>query len=239
MAIRALIDFRYLAQSPVIDEDTCDRIEASLALFHAHKQSIIDADARIGKGDRVIDNWYIPKLELMQSVVPNIRQNSVAIQWSADITERSHIAEIKIPAHSGNNQQYESQITHHLDRTEKCRRFDLATSVREAAIKFGRHHDVMNGGEYMDVDSTEKHHIRTTSELLVKIDSVSNLSGPSWDLTDYFQVLSKLTKGEIPNACKPFRTFSVATTAFHLTRDANICGATVDEAANLYGLDDL
>jgi hypothetical protein len=239
VAIRALLDFRYLAQSPVIDEDTCDKIEASLALFHAHKQSVIDADARVGKGNRVIENWHIPKLELMHSVVPNIRQNGVAMQWSADITEHAHITEIKDPAHSGNNQQYESQITRHLDRADKCRRFDLATSVRNAAVEFGWHHDTMEGEEYMEVDSAESHYIHTTSRLLDEIDPVSNLSGPSRDLTDYFQVSSKLKNGEIPNACKPFRTFSVATTAFHLTRDPNIRSATVDETAKLYGLDDL
>jgi len=91
----------------------------------------------------------------------------------------------------------------------------------------------------MEVDSAESHYIHTTSRLLDEIDPVSNLSGPSRDLTDYFQVSSKLKNGEIPNACKPFRTFSVATTAFHLTRDPNIRSATVDETAKLYGLDDL
>jgi hypothetical protein len=98
---------------------------------------------------------------------------------------------------------------------------------------------LINSKEYMDVDSTESHHIHTTSEVFDKIDSVSNLSRPSRYLTDYFQVSSKLKKGETPNACKPFRTFSVTTTAFHLTHDANIHGATVDETAKLYGLDDL
>jgi len=241
VAIRALIDFRYLAQSPVIDEDTCGRIEASLALFHAHKQSIIDADARVGQGNQTIENWHIPKLELMQSVVPNIRQNGVAIQWSADITEHAHITEIKDPAHAGNNQKYESQITRHLDRAEKCRRFDLATSVREAAINFGHRRGPVEGEEYMEVDPTEpnSHHIHTTSELLDEIDPVSNLSGPSRDLTDYFRVSVKLQHGEVPNAPQPFRTFSVATTAFHLTRDANIRGAAVDKIAEIYGLNDL
>ena len=120
VAIRALLDFRYLAQSPVIDEENCSRIAAALALFHSHKDSIIDAGARTGKGNQVIENWHIPKLELMQSVVPNIMQNGAAIQWSADITERAHITEIKDPAHAGNNQKYESQITRHLDRAESA-----------------------------------------------------------------------------------------------------------------------
>jgi hypothetical protein len=238
VAIRALLDFRYLAQSPVIDEESCGRIEAALALFHSHKDSIIDTAARMGKGKQVIENWHIPKLELMQSVVPNIRENGAAIQWSADTTEHAHITEIKDPAHAGNNQKYESQITHHLDRTEKCRRFDLATSIREAAIEFGQHYPV-EGDDNMEVDPAQNHHIHTTSHLLDEIDPVSNLSGPSRDLTDYFQMSAKLKHGKVPNALKPFRTFSVATTAFHLTRDANIRGAEIDAIAGVYHLDDL
>jgi hypothetical protein len=54
-----------------------------------------------------VSNWYIPKLEFMQSVVFNIQQNGVAMQWSADVTEHAHIEVVKDPAASGNNQDYE------------------------------------------------------------------------------------------------------------------------------------
>jgi hypothetical protein len=49
VAIRALLDFRYLAQSHVITEETCSSIDHSLQEFHAHKQAILDAGARRGK----------------------------------------------------------------------------------------------------------------------------------------------------------------------------------------------
>ena len=93
----------------------------------------------------------------------------------------------------------------------------------------------------MEVDPAEPniHHIHTTSELLDEIDLVSNLSGPSQGLTDYFRVSAKLQHVEVPNAPRPFRTFSVATTAFHLTRDANIRGAAVNKIVEVYGLNDL
>jgi hypothetical protein len=45
IAIRALMDFRYLAQSLVIDEQMCTQIEAALEEFHRHKHSIISAGA--------------------------------------------------------------------------------------------------------------------------------------------------------------------------------------------------
>jgi hypothetical protein len=84
----------------------------------------------------VIDNWYILKLEFLQSVIPNIRQNGAAIQWSADATKRPHITEIKNPSDSGNNQHYESQICRYLDQAEKCQNFNLATAVHDASVDF-------------------------------------------------------------------------------------------------------
>jgi alcohol dehydrogenase class IV len=93
----------------------CAKIEQALLDFHANKQAIIDAKARQGKGNSLITNWFIPKLEVLQSVVSNIRLNDVEIQWSADITENAHIHVVKKPAHSGNNQEYESQTCRYLD----------------------------------------------------------------------------------------------------------------------------
>jgi hypothetical protein len=111
-------------------------VEEALAECHKYKTAITSAGGRIGKRSKVIDNWHIPKLEFLQSVVPNIRDNGVAIQWSADVTERAHVTEIKNPTSSTNNQNYEWQICRHLDRAEKCQRFDLATAVHEVYIDF-------------------------------------------------------------------------------------------------------
>jgi hypothetical protein len=98
IAIRALIEFRYLAQAPIIDDNVRTRIRNSLQAFHNNKQAILDAKARVGKGKKPIENWYIPKLEMMQSVDGNIQVNGVPRQWSADITERAHIDVVKQPA---------------------------------------------------------------------------------------------------------------------------------------------
>ncbi|KAF8868048.1 hypothetical protein BD779DRAFT_1684809 [Infundibulicybe gibba] len=64
-------------------------------------------------------------------MAPNTRLNGAPIHWSADTTEHAHITEIKDPARASNNQQYEEQICRHLDRTEKCRLFSMATSMIE------------------------------------------------------------------------------------------------------------
>jgi hypothetical protein len=120
ITIRSSMDFQYLAQAPKISEQDCTDIDGALHTFHDHKDSIIDASARTGKGGNVIENWFIPKLELRQSVSSSIRANGVAMQWTADITERCHVTEIKVPSHASNNQEYKSQICHYLDRDDKC-----------------------------------------------------------------------------------------------------------------------
>lgn len=109
-AIRALMDFRYLAQAPVIDDRVCEAILACLQEFHDNKDAILAASARVGKGNRPINNWYIPKVEMLHGVVPSIKESGAVHQWSADITEHCHVTEIKHPARSGNNQHYEAQI---------------------------------------------------------------------------------------------------------------------------------
>ena len=111
---------------------------------------------RLEWGNRPINNWYIPKLKLMQSVVPNIRANSVAFQYSADATEHAHNTKIKNPACSGNNQNYETQICCDLDHTDKLHQFDLANSIHES---------------YMDSSNESKDHSSSKTDILQQADS--------------------------------------------------------------------
>ena len=96
-------------QAPEISDQILTEIDTMPEEFHYHKQAIILAETQTGKGNNIIDNWYIPKLKLMQSVTSNIHKNRVAIQWSADVMEQCHVTEVKDPSY-GNNQEYESQI---------------------------------------------------------------------------------------------------------------------------------
>ncbi|KAG6914952.1 hypothetical protein DXG01_014271 [Tephrocybe rancida] len=135
-AIRALMDFRYLGQSTEIDEDMCQKMDDALKEFPSHKQAILDAGVHTGGKNNVLENWFIPKLEFMQSITASIRANGVAIQWSADPTEHAHITEIKKPARATNNQNYEPQICRNLDCLDKCMRFDLMTAMKEVGLAF-------------------------------------------------------------------------------------------------------
>lgn len=60
IAIRALMNFCYLALAPEINNNTCDLIDHTLKEFHEIKQAILNVKACLGKGNKPIDNWYIP-----------------------------------------------------------------------------------------------------------------------------------------------------------------------------------
>jgi hypothetical protein len=110
IAIRALMDFRYLAQSHQLDDNSLSQLSTSLQLFHQHKQTILNIGARVGKGNKWMDHFQIPKLELMHGVVPSVIESGAVIQWSADRTEHAHITEIKVPGRSGNNQNHDPRF---------------------------------------------------------------------------------------------------------------------------------
>lgn len=246
IAVRALADFRYLAQAPEISDTFCTKINEAIQEFHRHKGTIISSGARTGKCSRVIDNWYIPKLELLQSVVSSTRDGGVPMQWSADATERCNITEIKDPSHSTNNQNYESQICRYLDRNEKCRRFDLATAIRQAqgdghpGIGCGGYDSGLFGGELFGDDSEEGQLplIETASDLLKCIQLAAPASRTLQRQTNYFDLANALENGQYPQAPKPYRTFVGGATALHLSRDATMT-ISVEEAMEKFTLPDL
>ncbi|KAF8547393.1 hypothetical protein OG21DRAFT_1490269 [Imleria badia] len=123
MALHALLNFCYLAQALVFTTHLLEQLASSLQEFHENKDAIVQCGAR--------DGWQIPKLELLQSMVPGIRQSGSAMQWTTDIMEHAHIKEIKVPTRAGNNQNYHSQIACHLNRLDKCFHFNLATYIEE------------------------------------------------------------------------------------------------------------
>jgi hypothetical protein len=185
--IRALLDFRYLAQAPAINDEHCNKISAALKEFHDHKHAILEAHAHVGKGNKLIDNWHIPKLKLMQSIILNIRANGVPIQFMANTMEHAHIDVIKVLSCSSNNQKYEEQICHHLDHSDKCRCFDLATSICQAQMVFSpmglgaRNNNEISDMEDGNSDTKSEENpvcISSTFSLLDWIQPVSNLSGP-------------------------------------------------------------
>ncbi|KAG1759913.1 hypothetical protein EDD22DRAFT_781898, partial [Suillus occidentalis] len=85
-SIRALIEFIYLAQNPVHSPDSLESMVQALLDFHVSKDAIIDAEARRGKKG-VKEDFFIPKLELLQSFRGTVERLGSLMQFSADMTE--------------------------------------------------------------------------------------------------------------------------------------------------------
>lgn len=204
-------------------------IDDALQEFHDHKDSIILAGVRTGKGGRIINNWHIPKLEFMQSITASIRESGVPMQWSADHTERCHITLVKDPSRSGNRQDYESQICRYLDRIEKCRLFNLATAIRNAED------DVSSLWSHADVDGWENEDDADEGDPQPATHSESSRRARH---ANYFELARSLECGTYPAAPLPYRTIVRGQTALHLSRDPAM-NFSVDEAMKNFNLPDL
>ncbi|KAG9315339.1 hypothetical protein JVU11DRAFT_4482 [Chiua virens] len=154
--------------------DSLERLTSALQEFYQHKDTVIQYGPR--------DGWGIPKLKLLQSVVPGIRQSGMAMPWTTDITKHAHVEEIKVPAHTSNNQNYYSQIACHLDRLDKCFCFNLATYIEEHHL---RDQEVDNSVD--DNDNNKDH--EPDSEMLA---SAAGFSTPGRLIIDYFSISSAL-----------------------------------------------
>ncbi|KAG1883168.1 hypothetical protein F4604DRAFT_1921075 [Suillus subluteus] len=224
-AVRALMDFRYLVQSTCIDDHDIERISTVLAEFHANKQAIIDAGFHRGKGGKVIDNWYIQKIELMQSIVPSIHNTGVVMQWTADTMEHTHVTDIKDPAQSSNNNNYDAQICHHLDCADKCHCFELAMSLL----------DLLNQHAYLDeYDDNINLDIDIDDDRDHPVDLLATTSSPGYSrpITDYFAIAQTLLHKEVGTIPWPLRTFIVGQRiAVHLAYDPLIRALSVNDTA--------
>ncbi|KAG1718798.1 hypothetical protein EDB19DRAFT_1978407, partial [Suillus lakei] len=126
-AVRAMIDFIYLAQNPLHTESSIASMNQALKDFHDNKQAILDTEARQGKGGAK-DDFFIPKLELMQSFACAISHVGSLMQWTADVSECLLITHCKHPFKRTSRQRdFVLQITHILDREETIQQFDLYT----------------------------------------------------------------------------------------------------------------
>ena len=230
IAIRALMDFRYLAQARHLDDTILHRIASSLQLFHAHKQTILDSRARVGKGNKPMDHFQIPKLEFMHGVVPSIMSSGAVIQWSADTTERAHITEVKVPGRSGNNQSYNPQICRWLDRSEKHRNFSLALSIQNSQpSRYNQDEDDPDPPDQDFMDDANGEHDEGVP------------CGPNQAIQrqDFFARGTWLSNNITPSTLLPLRTFHTEATAFRLNRLPSLKNKSVDEIAIKFKIPDL
>ncbi|KAG6373014.1 hypothetical protein JVT61DRAFT_7067 [Boletus reticuloceps] len=230
-AIRALMDFHYLAQAPVISSVTRDKIVAALTEFHQHKQAILDHNLRRGpQTNAPLEHFHIPKLELMHNVAPSIKNVGSILQWTADTTEHAHIEVVKDPASMTNNKDYDAQICRTLDRNEKCRLFNTATTTSLSEQSRPVDNGDPDAEDEID-DGRNDDHENLAEELWSE--------SPHRKATNLFAVAQRLLEaipGTIP---KPLRVFIAGSTAFHLNHHPSIRCISIDDAALKFALPDL
>ncbi|KAG2087439.1 hypothetical protein BD769DRAFT_1373087 [Suillus cothurnatus] len=86
-AIHSLMDFAYLTQNPVHSPQTLQEMMQALSDFHYFKDAIVATKARKGKKG-IKEDFFILKLELMQSFEGMIKRLGMLIQFSADTMEQ-------------------------------------------------------------------------------------------------------------------------------------------------------
>ena len=241
LCIRGLSDFRYLAQSRSINSRTLTEISTALNLFHQNKEAILDAGARVGKGSKPLNHFFIPKLELLHSVVTSICWSGVPTQWSADPTERAHSDVVKIPSENTNNGQYGPHICRYLDRDERGRLFDLSTAICEAGDSL---ESILYGsvGGQGDRDDEEPDG-ELNENWIAALDTVTTACGPSRKSVNLFATADTLAARSTSEATTsiplPLRTFSTSRAAFNLNRKPDIPQISINSVAEMFNLPDL
>ena len=156
------------------------------------------------------------------------------------------MTEVKDPSY-GNNQDYESQICRYLDRTDKCRRFDIATAIREARVDFRSLMDNLGPENNDDDDGLSENPeeedpptiISTTTNTLTQIWPAAPATETTRRNANYFELADDLQQGLYPRSPLPFRTIVQGDTALHLTRDPTVKTMSVDDAMEKFNLPDL
>ncbi|KAG1887539.1 uncharacterized protein F5891DRAFT_1132109 [Suillus fuscotomentosus] len=126
--ICALVDFFYLAQNPVHSPESLQLMVQALSDFHTCKDAIIQAEARKGKKG-VKEDFFIPKLKLLQSFNGTIQKLGTLMQFSADVTERLLITHCKdlFPQTSRQIKDFTEQCVRILNCQESMEMFGLYT----------------------------------------------------------------------------------------------------------------
>ncbi|KIK27356.1 hypothetical protein PISMIDRAFT_8192 [Pisolithus microcarpus 441] len=233
--VHALMEFHYLAQAPAITEEGCEKIAAALAEFHHYKHAIIDRGLRQGdQSGLVLEHWEIPKLELLQSVVPSIPQVGSVLQWSADTTEHAHIEVVKDPASRTNNKDYSSQICCRLDCVEKCQMFDTAVCLCRATVV-----GFSSSAIEHDKDQSDREVGYAADDADEAGEAILN---DLWALkqspSDFFNITAKYVASTAPSS-SPLHTFMCGSTAFHLNLCPSLRHLSVDSATEKFAIPDL
>ena len=122
-AVRALLDFLYLAQFQCHTSDTLSQLEECLAAFHNNKAVFIDLGIR--------ENFNIPKLHSLLHYGSSIRLFGTTDNYNTEQTERLHIDLAKDAYRATNRKNEYAQMTTWLERREKIQRHIASIDWRQ------------------------------------------------------------------------------------------------------------
>ena len=115
-AVRALLDFVYLAQYPMHSNQTLDALDDALERFHAHKDVFIELGIRV--------DFNFPKIHGLRHYRRRIEYMGSADNYNTKFTERLHIDMAKEAYRATNKKDEYDQMTLWLERKEKILRFE-------------------------------------------------------------------------------------------------------------------
>jgi len=110
-AVRALLDFLYLAQYQCHTSETIDHLRDALSAFHEHKAIFTELGVR--------ETFNLPKLHSLTHYVSSILLFGTTDNYNTEQTERLHIDFAKEAYRATNRKDIYSQMTTWLQRCEK------------------------------------------------------------------------------------------------------------------------
>lgn len=113
-AVRALLDFLFLAQYQSHTSETLCQLQRTLAAFHANKEIFVDLGVR--------KHFNIPKFHSLSHYVSSIRLFGTTDNYNTEQTERLHIDLTKDAYRATNHRDEYPQMTVWLERRERIQR---------------------------------------------------------------------------------------------------------------------
>jgi hypothetical protein len=125
-AVRALLDFLYLAQYQCHTSETLDQLQAALSEFHDHKAIFIDLGIR--------DHFNLPKLHSLTHYASSIRLFGTTDNYNTEHSERLHIDFTKNAYRATNHKDIHFQMLTWLQRREKILMYTMLINERQRGL---------------------------------------------------------------------------------------------------------
>lgn len=150
-AVRAILDFLYLARYPAHTSITVGLLRDALQRFHANKQFFIDLDIR--------SNWRLPKLHSLDHYLLSIKLFGTTDNYDTQYTERLHIDFAKDAYRATNHKDEFPQMTLWLERREKVQRHAAYIAWRLGHLTFAAAACTafLEDAHDVDMDSSSRH----------------------------------------------------------------------------------